>query len=197
MVMPGRPPATIGLVTEPGIVAPAGGVRPNDCCTASDVDCDHEMRDSFTIVDDSTLRPAADERVGLDRLVAERRRAGAVDDAAEGARNLARAVRVDVAAEDAVAGVGLPVAARQQPVGVVDQVGACGRSCWRPAGSAAARGAMIAAAYGSMRSAGIVLFGERQAGHRIRTAVVKMPARSSAVGTRVRRVTPRVIRVPS
>ena len=52
--MPGRPPATIGLVTDPGIVAAAGGCRPNDCCTASDVDCDHEKRNSLTIADEIT-----------------------------------------------------------------------------------------------------------------------------------------------
>src|SRR5258706_8941273 len=54
IVMPGRPPATIGLVIAPGIDAPAGGVSPNDCCTASEVDCDHEMRNSLTIADEIT-----------------------------------------------------------------------------------------------------------------------------------------------
>src|SRR5215510_5626191 len=52
---PGRPPATIGLVTAPGIVADAGGVSPNDCCTASDVDRDHETRNSFTLFADITF----------------------------------------------------------------------------------------------------------------------------------------------
>src|SRR3954471_21141244 len=55
MVMPGRPPATIGLVTDPGIVAPVGALRPNDCCTASEVACDHEKRNSLTIADEITL----------------------------------------------------------------------------------------------------------------------------------------------
>src|SRR6476661_10922389 len=48
MVMPGRPPATIGLVTDPGIAVPLGALKPNDCCTASDVACDHEKRNSLT-----------------------------------------------------------------------------------------------------------------------------------------------------
>src|SRR5437773_2289313 len=51
MLMPGRPPATIGFVTDPGIVAFVGGVRPNACCTASDLDRDHEMRNSLTIAE--------------------------------------------------------------------------------------------------------------------------------------------------
>ena len=75
---------------------------PNGCWTASEVDCDHEKRNSFTIDAGQHLRPAADEGVGLDGLVAERRRARAVDHAAERARDLAVAVRVDVAHEDAV-----------------------------------------------------------------------------------------------
>src|SRR4029453_14785092 len=54
MVTPGRPPATIGLVTAPGMIRSAGGVRPNAWCTASDVDCDHEMRNSLTIADERT-----------------------------------------------------------------------------------------------------------------------------------------------
>ena len=56
---------------------------------------------------------------------------------------------------------------------------------------------MIAAAYGSMRSAGIWLLAKGSPVSGSLTGEVKMPARSSAVGTRVRRVTPRVIRVPS
>ena len=56
---------------------------------------------------------------------------------------------------------------------------------------------MIAAANGSMRPVGIVLFANGSPVSGSRTADVKMPARSSAVGTRVSRVTPRVIRVPS
>src|SRR5712691_3959582 len=51
IVTPGSPPATIGLVIDPGIVAAAGGVRPNACCTASEVERDHEMRNSFTLLD--------------------------------------------------------------------------------------------------------------------------------------------------
>ena len=56
---------------------------------------------------------------------------------------------------------------------------------------------MIAAAYGSIRPVGIVLFANGRPVSGSRTDEVKTPARSSAVGTRVRRVTPRVIRVPS
>ena len=41
----------IGSVIEPGIVAAAGGARPNAWCTASDVDCDQEMRNSLTIAE--------------------------------------------------------------------------------------------------------------------------------------------------
>ena len=52
--MPGKPPATIGLVIMPGICAAVGGVRPNDCCTASETERDHENRASFTMRDDST-----------------------------------------------------------------------------------------------------------------------------------------------
>src|SRR6478736_5354064 len=54
MLMPCRPPATVGSVTEPGIVAAAGGKTPYGCCTASDVACDHEMRASFTMLDEIT-----------------------------------------------------------------------------------------------------------------------------------------------
>src|SRR5215472_17352206 len=54
MVMPGSPPATVGLVTNPGIIAACGGVCPKGCCTASDVACDHENRNSFKVVDDTT-----------------------------------------------------------------------------------------------------------------------------------------------
>ena len=68
-------------------------------------------------------RPTADERVGLDRLIAERGRAGAVEHAAECAGNLARAVRVDVAGEHAVGRARLPVAAREHAVRVVDEIG--------------------------------------------------------------------------
>lgn len=56
---------------------------------------------------------------------------------------------------------------------------------------------MIPAAKGSMRDAGIWLFAKLSPVTGSRTADVKMPLRSSAVGTRVRRVTPRVMRVPS
>src|SRR5690349_9319668 len=51
IAMPGRPPATTGFVTVPGIVAADGAVRPNDCCTASEVDRDHDTRNSFTIAE--------------------------------------------------------------------------------------------------------------------------------------------------
>src|SRR5215472_9373954 len=53
--MPGKPPATSGFVTEPGIVAAGGAASPNGCCTASDVERDHDSRNSFNIVDDSTF----------------------------------------------------------------------------------------------------------------------------------------------
>ncbi len=56
---------------------------------------------------------------------------------------------------------------------------------------------MMPAAYESMRSAGMTLPGNGRPVVGSLTADVKMPARSSAVGTRVRRVTPRVMRVPS
>ena len=49
---------------------------------------DHEKRASLTMRRREHARPAADDGVGLDRLVAEGRRAGAVDDAAERAGNL-------------------------------------------------------------------------------------------------------------
>ena len=68
--------------------------------------------------------PPADDRVGLDGLVAERRRPGAVHDAAEGAGDLALAVRIDVAGEDAVVGAGVPVGAAEQPIGVVQEIAA-------------------------------------------------------------------------
>ena len=48
-----------------------------------------------------------------------------------------------------------------------------------------------------MREAGITLPGKGWPVRGSRTAVVNWPARSAAVGTRVRRVTPRVIRVRS
>src|SRR4029079_3460154 len=54
IVMPGSPPATIGLVIAPGMIAADGGVRPNDCEAAWAVDCGHEMRNSLTIDDDRT-----------------------------------------------------------------------------------------------------------------------------------------------
>ncbi len=56
---------------------------------------------------------------------------------------------------------------------------------------------MMAAEYGSMRDAGIALFANGSPVTGSLIAEVKMPARSSAVGTRVSRVTPRVMRVPS
>src|SRR6185295_18249460 len=49
IVIPGRPPATVALVIEPGMVAAAGGARPNAWCTASEVDCDHDRRNSLTV----------------------------------------------------------------------------------------------------------------------------------------------------
>src|SRR5690348_3813761 len=55
----------------------------------------------------------------------------------------------------------------------------------------------IAAAYGSMRLDGIVLLSNARPVAGSFTADAKTPARSSAVGTRVRRLTPRVMRVPS
>src|SRR4029079_4942454 len=51
---PGKPPATVGSVIMPGICADVGGASPNAWCTASDTDCDHENRASFTVRDDST-----------------------------------------------------------------------------------------------------------------------------------------------
>ena len=45
----------MGFVTDPGIVAAGGVVRPNDCCRASDTDFDHEIRNSLTIADEMTL----------------------------------------------------------------------------------------------------------------------------------------------
>ena len=69
------------------------------------------------------MRPAADERVGLDRLVAEGGGAGAVDHAPERARDLPRAVRVDVAAEHAVGRRQPKVEAAHHPIGVVDRLG--------------------------------------------------------------------------
>jgi hypothetical protein len=57
--------------------------------------------------------------------------------------------------------------------------------------------AMIDAAYGSMRSAGMRLLGNGSPVCGSRTVDVKMPARSSAVGTRVSLETPREMRVPS
>src|SRR4051794_3754292 len=68
------------------------------------------------------MRPAADDGVGLDRLVAERRGAGSVDDAAEGAGDLTHAVRIDIPAEDTVVRLRLPVEPRQQTLGVVDEL---------------------------------------------------------------------------
>src|SRR5215468_2161251 len=55
MEMPGRPPATTGLVTKPGTMAAAGGCKPNGCCLASEVACDHEKRNSL-IVDEDIIR---------------------------------------------------------------------------------------------------------------------------------------------
>jgi hypothetical protein len=57
--------------------------------------------------------------------------------------------------------------------------------------------ARMAAAVGSMRAAGMVLSGKGRPVSGSRTAPAKRPCRSAAVGTRVTRVTPRVIRVPS
>ena len=57
--------------------------------------------------------------------------------------------------------------------------------------------AMISEAYESMRSVGIRLLSKFSPVTGSLTGEVKMPARSSAVGTFVRRDTPRVIRVPS
>ena len=57
--------------------------------------------------------------------------------------------------------------------------------------------ARIAAAYGSMRLAGMTLPGNGWPVSGSFTALVKIPLRWSAVGTLVTRVTPRVMRVPS
>ena len=56
---------------------------------------------------------------------------------------------------------------------------------------------MIAAATGSKRSRGMVLFGKGWPVSGSRTVPAKIPLRSSGVGTRVMRVTPLVMRVPS
>ena len=48
--MPAMPPATIGSVIEPGIVAAGGGAWPYGCCTASETARDQEKRNSFTSV---------------------------------------------------------------------------------------------------------------------------------------------------
>ena len=37
---------------EPGIVAAGGGACPNGCCTASEIACDQEKRNSLTTVDE-------------------------------------------------------------------------------------------------------------------------------------------------
>ena len=50
MVIPGIPPATVGSVIDPGIVAEGGGCWPNGSCTASDFDCVQEKRSSLTMV---------------------------------------------------------------------------------------------------------------------------------------------------
>src|SRR5215470_12996572 len=50
--IPGRPPATVGFVIEPGIVAASGGARPKGCCNASDFACDQDTRNSLTIEGD-------------------------------------------------------------------------------------------------------------------------------------------------
>ena len=68
-------------------------------------------------------RPAEHEAVRGDRLVAEGRRAGAVDQAAEGARQRALAVGVDVAQEEGALVRGAEVDLAGEPVGVVDHVG--------------------------------------------------------------------------
>src|SRR5689334_8572695 len=52
IVIPGKPPATSGLVIDPGMTVPAGGARPNDCCRASEFARDHEKRNSLTIAED-------------------------------------------------------------------------------------------------------------------------------------------------
>src|SRR3954447_10576609 len=52
---PGRPPATVGLVTDPGMVAAAGGVSPYAWCTASEVERDHDRRNSFTLLAEITF----------------------------------------------------------------------------------------------------------------------------------------------
>ena len=164
--MPGRPPATIGLVTEPGIVARRRrrqaerllhGVRRRPRPREAEL-VDHRRRQD--------LGPAADERVGLDRLVAERRRAGAVDDAAERAGDLAIAVRIDVAAEDAVVGAGFQ-SPRPRSRSELSIRSAVRKKLLAPGWFGSGTRLMIAAAYGSIRPAGIVLFGERQAGDRI------------------------------
>ena len=55
----------------------------------------------------------------------------------------------------------------------------------------------MAAATGSQRSAGTTFPGKGRPVSGSRTAEEKRPRRSSAVGTRVSRTTPRVMRVPS
>ena len=123
MVMPGKPPATCGFVTMPGIVALRRRRPPERLLHRVGVACDQDKRNSFTTVGDKMRVQPADERVRLDRLVAERRGPSAVHDAAEGARDVALTIRVDVAARRRCRSAsGAPVDAGQQAVGVVDQI---------------------------------------------------------------------------
>jgi hypothetical protein len=78
------------------------------------------------LVDDrraEDARPAQHHAVALDRLVAEGRRPRPVEDAPEGAGDVALAVRVDVAREDVVVLAGVDVEPSERAVLVVGDVG--------------------------------------------------------------------------
>ena len=138
---------------------------------------DHEKRNSFTTVGREMRVQPATRAVGLDPLVAEGRGAGAVDDAAEGAGDVARCGSSRCSARTPLSlSLSAQVEARQGSGRSCRSMSALARrSCWRPTGSAAAPGRGCRRANGSMRSGGMVLPGNGWPVSGSRMAVEKMP----------------------
>ena len=173
--MPMMPPARAGRWARP---APAPRRRQLAEGLLHRVGVDRDPREA-ELVDDRGAEdagPAEHEAVRVDRLVAEGRGAGAVDDPAERARGWSGRGRCRCSGAKTLSSWrGAQVEPAEERSESSIELGAGGSSCWRPAGWAAAGGRRSRRRTGSMRLAGIDVAREGLAGERVADGVGEDP----------------------